>query len=386
MGESRLLTGNEAVAYGVARAGAEVVAAYPITPQTTIIESLADLVASGESGAEYVAVESEHSAMAACIGAAQAGARAFTATSAQGLALMHEMLHWAAGARLPIVLVDVNRAMAPAWSIWTDQNDSLSQRDTGWLQIYCETNQEVLDSVVQAFALAVRLSLPVMVVLDAFVLSHTSEAVEIPAPEEIEGVVPVWEEPWRIDPDHPVAIGGLALPPIYQEQRRRIHAAHLEALDLVEEIAAEWRRRFGRGAGLVEGYRLEDAETVLVASATVASTAREVIDDLRDEGVAAGLLRIRVFRPFPSERVREALRGRGRVVVLDRNCSYGASGIFAQEVRAALADVPAAPPVSGYVTGLGGLDVTPETIRGILDRAIAGETPEPEGTWVMSEI
>jgi len=380
--EARLATGNEAAAWGAARGGAQFVSAFPITPQTTIIEHLASLCAKGICGAEYMAVESEHSALAACIGAAQAGARAFTATSGQGLALMHELVHWAAGARLPIVMVDVNRAMAPPWNIWSDQNDSLSQRDTGWIQLYCGTAQEVLDGVVQAFALAARVSLPVLVVSDAFFLSHTAEPISVPSPEELAGFVPEWTAPWRIDPARPKAVGGLAQPADYERMRRALADAHTTALGEIEALAAEWRRRFGRGTGLLEAHRCDDAEEILVATGTVAGTARAAVDALRAEGRRVGLLRLRAFRPFPAAAVRAALGGARRVAVLDRNCSYGASGIFCQELRAALHGLPGAPPVHGFVAGMGGRDITPVRVVQALDRA-ASDPVTPEATWLM---
>jgi pyruvate/2-oxoacid:ferredoxin oxidoreductase alpha subunit len=380
MASDRLLTGNEAVAWAVARSGAQVVAAYPITPQTTIIETLASLGQKGVSRAEYVPVESEHSALAACIGAAHAGARTFTATSGQGLALMHELIHWAAGARLPIVLANVNRAMAPGWNIWTDQNDSLSQRDTGWIQLYCEDGQEVLDSVVQAFALAARLSLPVMVVLDAFFLSHTAEAISVPDEAEIADLIPAWTAPWRIDLEKPKALGSLVPSAEYEQMRRQIDAAHHEALSAIEDLAGTWRGRFGRGVGLVDRYRCEGADEILVASGTAASTARAVVDALRARGRSAGLVKVRAFRPFPTAALREALLPARRVAVLDRNCSYGASGIFFQEVRAALCGLVGAPPVHGFIAGMGGRDITPSTIEAALGHA-RGE-PRPESTWL----
>jgi pyruvate/2-oxoacid:ferredoxin oxidoreductase alpha subunit len=379
--EARLVTGNEAVAWAAARAGAEVIAAYPITPQTTIIEHLASLVAKGICKAEYVPVESEHSALAACIGAAHAGARAFTATSGQGLAYMHELIHWAAGARLPIVLVNVNRAMAPPWSIWSDQNDSLSQRDTGWIQLYCENAQELFDAVVQAFALAAKVSIPVMVVADAFFLSHTAEPVSIPDASELEGLVPRWTAPWRIDPARPKAVGGLAQPAEYERMRQLLAEDHRAALRELEALAAEWRRRFGRGCALVETYRCGGAEEIVVATGTVAGTARAAIDSARAQGRRAGLLKIRAFRPFPAAALREALGGARRVVVIDRNCSYGASGIFCQELRAALHGLPGAPAIHGYVAGMGGRDITPARIEQALRRAET-DPLTPEATWL----
>ncbi len=381
MAQDRLLTGNEAVAWAVARAGVQVASAYPITPQTSIIETLASLVQKGVSRAEYVPVESEHSALAACVGAAHAGARTFTATSGQGLALMHELIHWAAGARLPIVLAAVNRALAPGWNIWTDQNDTLSQRDTGWIQIYCADAQEVMDSTLQAFVLAPRLSLPVMVVLDAFFLSHTAEPVSVPDEAEVRDLIPTWEAPWRIDLDHPKAIGSLVAPAEYEGMRQKLAEAHQAAIGEIADLAAAWRDRFGRGVGLVDCYRCEDAEEVLVASGTAASTAREVVDDLRSRKRRAGLVRIRAFRPFPVKELRAALRTAHRVAVLDRNCSYGASGVFFQEIRAALCGVRGMPPVHGFIAGMGGRDVTPRTIEAALAFAGAGE-PRPESTWL----
>jgi len=381
MGEEHLLTGNEAVAWAVARAGAEVVAAYPITPQTSVIETLASLVQKGISRAEYVPVESEHSALAACIGAAQAGARAFTATSGQGLALMHELIHWTAGARLPVVLAAVNRALAPGWNIWADQNDTLSQRDTGWVQIYCENAQDVFDSTIQAFALAPRLSLPVMVVLDAFFLSHTAEPVSVADAGELAGLIRPWEAPWRIDLDRPKAVGSLVAPAEYESMRNQLAKAHEAALGEIADLADHWRRRFGRGVGLLDRYRCEDADEILVASGTAASTAREAVDELRARGRRAGLVRVRTFRPFPAAALREVLTPARRVAVLDRNCSYGASGIFCQEVRAALCGVRGAPPVHGFIAGMGGRDITPRTVEAALAAAEVGD-PRPEGTWL----
>ncbi|RMF86466.1 MAG: pyruvate ferredoxin oxidoreductase, partial [Nitrospirae bacterium] len=360
-----VVKGNGAVAHAVRLARAQVISAYPITPQTSIIEEIATMVAKGELDARFIKVESEHSALAGCIGAASAGARTFTATSAQGLALMHELIHWAAGARLPIVLANVNRAMAPGWSIWTDQNDSLSQRDTGWMQIYCQSSQEVVDSVIQAYKVSERVLLPTMVVLDAFFLSHTYEDVEIPEQETVDRFLPPLELPHRLDLEHPAALGNLVFPDRYMEFRRKMDLAHHHALDVWEEVGREWGELTGRPYGLVETYRTDGAELVFVTAATTASTARVVIDALRDEGLPVGLLRLRVVRPFPAEALRGLLGGRRMVVVLDRNCSFGHHGIFHQEVKSALYDLEPdrRPEVRGVIAGLGGRDVTPDDIR-----------------------
>jgi len=380
----KVIKGNDAVAHGVRLSRAQVIAAYPITPQTSIIEGLASMVADGELDARFVKVESEHSALAACIAAEQAGARTFTATSAHGLALMHELIHWAAGARLPIVLANVNRALAaPGWSIWTDQNDSLSQRDTGWMQVYCESSQEVVDSVIQAYGVSERVLVPTMVVLDAFFLSHTYEDVEIPDQAVVDDFLPPLDLSHRMDLARPAAFGNLVFPERYMEFRKKLDLAHADALEVWGEVGMKWGDRTGRYYGLMEGYRLDGAELVLVTAATVASTARTVIDDLRERGVPAGLLRLRVFRPFPADAIRDMLAGRDTVVIMDRNCSYGHHGIFHQEIKSALFELDHAeqPELRGVIAGLGGRDVTPEDIDEILMRAWENKLDEPVTWW-----
>ena len=383
----KVIMGNHAVSWGVRLARTEVIAAYPITPQTQVVEELSEMCATGELKARFIKVESEHSAMAACIGAASAGARTFTATSAQGLALMHELLHWAAGARLPVVMADINRAMAPGWTVWTDQNDSLSQRDTGWIQLYCESNQEVLDTTVQAFKLAEAVDLPVMVVLDAFYLSHTYEPVDIPEPAEVDDFLPKRVARYRLDTSEPHSYGALATPAVYMEMRLRQQEAMAQALTVLDAVDEEWGRRFGRRYGAIECYRTEDAELVLVVSGTVTSTARHVVNQLRAKGEKVGLVKARLFRPFPTEAMRGALAGVPHVAVLDRNISPGRSGIFAEEIRSALYDLDPKrrPAIHGYIVGLGGRDVRPETILDCVDRARAAArdgTPEREDVWV----
>jgi pyruvate/2-oxoacid:ferredoxin oxidoreductase alpha subunit len=260
----KLIMGNHAVAYGVKLARAEVVAAYPITPQTQTVEKIAEMVASGEMKAEYIKVESEHSAMAACIGASATGARAFTATSSQGLALMHEMLHWAAGARLPVVMTNVNRAMAPGWNIWSEQNDSLSQRDTGWMQFYCESNQEVLDTVIQAFKIAEKVLMPAMICLDGFSLSHTYEGVEIPDQEDIDDFLPSYDPEFKLDVDDPKTFGAMMFPEWYYEMRYKMHEAMVEAKSVIAEVDEEFYEKFGRKYGLIERYKCDGAKTVII--------------------------------------------------------------------------------------------------------------------------
>jgi len=366
----KVIVGNHAVSWGVSLARAEVIAAYPITPQTQIVEELAEMCGDGRLAARFIKVESEHSAMAACIGASAAGVRAFTATSSQGLLLMHELLHWAGLGRLPIVMADINRAVAPGWNIWTDQNDTLAQRDTGWVQLYCENNQEVLDTTVQAFQLGETLNLPVMIVLDAFFLSHTSEPVDIPSPEEVDAFLPRRETDLKLDVNDPRAFGALTTPAVYMELRMRQQEAFDRVPDVYRSIDADWAGRFGRPWGAIERYRMEDADTVLVTSGTVTSTARYVVNERRALGEKVGLLKIKMFRPFPTRALREALAGVPRVAVLDRNISPGHGGIFAEELRSALYDVAdwLRPRIDGYVIGLGGRDVTPAVIGECLDR------------------
>lgn len=378
---TRVIEGTHAISYAVQRCRVNVIAAYPITPSSGVVELLAEMCADGRLDARFVAVESEHSAMATCAGASQTGARAFTATSSHGLLYMHEMLHWCAGARLPIVLANVNRAVGAPWNIFADQNDSLSQRDTGWLQFYCENNQEVLDTIVQAFRVAERVSLPAMVCLDAFFLSHTSEPVSVPEQDLVDMYLPPYTPEYMLDTVAPRAFGGLPANDGYMELRARIEKAMREALDIAAEADERFHDLFGRGYGLVDTYRCDDAETILVTSGTAAGTARAVIDDYRTHGKAVGLARIRLFRPFPADELRRILTPARRIVVFDRNISFGSGGIMAGEVKAALANHVRVP-VFSYVGGLGGRDVTPDTLRSAIDHASASETPPPDMSWV----
>lgn len=382
-GQVKVITGNYAVAYAAKLARVQVVSAYPITPQTSIVEKLSEMCGSGELPAEFIKVESEHSAMSCLVGASLAGVRAFTATSSHGLAYMHEVLHWAAGQRLPIVLVNVNRAMGPGWNIWSDQTDSLSQRDTGWAQLYCESNQEALDTVIQAFRIAEQVYLPVMVVLDAFSLSHTSEGVEIPPQAAVDRYLPRFQPEVRIDTREPRFFGALVMPEHYMEHRWLMEEASRRILRVALQADREYGRIFGRSYGIVERYRTAGARLLLMATGTVASTAKEVVDAWRRRGRRVGLIRPRLFRPFPAEELRAACQGTRRLAVIDRNNSFGSGGIFATETRAALYGLPAArrPEVLSYVAGLGGRDITPDVIDRVLSAAWAGRA-EARGTWV----
>jgi pyruvate/2-oxoacid:ferredoxin oxidoreductase alpha subunit len=378
----QVLEGSQAVAEAVRLARVQVVSAYPITPQTHIVETLSDYCATGKMNAKFLRVESEHSCMAALIGAQSAGVRTFTATSGQGLALMHELLHWASGARLPIVMAEVNRALAPGWNIWVDQTDSLAQRDTGWIQFYCEDSQEVIDTTLLAYKLAESVALPVMVVLDAFFLSHTYEPVDVPEQEEADRFLPPYEARFELDPKNPCTFGPLVPPAVYMEMRHDMAAAMDTALTNFARIEDDYERIFGRRYGAVEAISCDDAEIVFVTSGTITSTARLVLQNLRSRGEKLGILKIKLFRPFPVEEIRKALKGAKKIAVIDRNFSFGASGIFAQEVRAALCNAPDHAPVFGYIAGIGGRDVTPEVLEEIYWKTKNSAAPERESIWI----
>ncbi|MEO0277267.1 MAG: pyruvate ferredoxin oxidoreductase, partial [candidate division WOR-3 bacterium] len=338
---------------------------------------------SGELNARFVNVESEHSALAVCISASIAGARAFTATSAQGLALMHELLHWASSARTPIVMGVINRAMATPWSIWTEQTDSLSQRDTGWMQIYCESNQEVLDSVILSYKVGERVFLPTMIVLEAFVLSHTSEPVEIPDQKIVDDFLPPYKNPLALNTSNPRAIGAVTSPDFYMEFRYKIQKAMEEAIDIIKEEGKKFEEKFGRYWGLVESFFAEDSEIVIVCAGAYSSTVKYAVKKMRENGKNIGVLRIRVFRPFPYDEIRKYLVGK-KVIVLDRNISFGAGGIFFQEIKSALFGQKKTK-CAGYILGLGGRDITPSTIEEIVSDFLKRKKFEEINFWGLKK-
>ncbi len=378
----KVITGNQAVAYGVILSRVDLISAYPITPQTTIVEELSELIASGRLKTKFLKVESEHSAMAALIGASTGGVRCFTATSSHGLAYMHEMLHWASGARLPIVMVNVNRALGPPWNIWSDQSDSLSQRDTGWVQLYCENNQEVLDTILQAYRIAESVKLPIMVVLDAFVLSHTSEAVEIPTMEEVDKFLPPFCPGYSIDTQEPMAFSVIATPEHFFEFRYKVQKAMEQVPEVAKKVDDEFRSMFGRGYGAIERYGKEGAEVLLMTSGTVTSTSRIVIQKLMQTGYSVAGIKIKRFRPFPAEEIDEAIKGVKKLAVIDRNLSAGVGGIFAQELRASLYSRKERPQIFGFISGLGGRDITPNLIEEAVQYTFEHSQPEEEILWL----
>jgi len=379
------ITGNQAVALAVKLCRTPLIAAYPITPQTSIYEKLSEWEASGTLKGIMMRTESEHSAMASCIAASLTGVRTFTATSSQGLALMHEMLHFAAGCRVPIVMANVNRVLSAPWGFWADQLDSLSQRDTGWIQFYCENGQEVLDSVIQAYKITEQVFLPAMVCLEAFLVSHFMEPVDIPEQEQVDQFLPPLNLPHRFDMDKP----GYLIPVVPAELYRKYRHMAQTSMDTVKEIADrvdhEYREKFGRGYGIIEPMMLEDAEIVIVTTGTITSTARVAIRSLREQGHRVGQLKIRLFRPFPAEEIQQALRGKKKIAVIDRNFSLGSGGIFCQELRAALVHSPDHPITFSYIAGVGGTDVPPEIIQKIALDVESRTEPKDTPIWMMEE-
>lgn len=381
----KVITGNHAVSFGAKLARAEVIAAYPITPQTEVVEKLSEIVSEGALRAKFIKVESEHSAMAACIGASAAGARAFTATSSQGLALMHEMLHWSAGARLPVVMANINRTMGPPWNIWSEQTDSLSQRDTGWLQFYCEDNQEILDTVIQAFKICEKISLPGMVCLDAFYHSHTSEIVDLPEQKIVDKFLPAYNPRYKLDINEPHTFGGLTGPEWYYELRYKIQSAMEDALEIINRTGEEYAKLTGRRYDLTEAYKTTDAREILITAGAISQTVKEAIDIMRQKNRKIGLLRIRAFRPFPKGDIRKITKRAKVVRVIDRNISLGNEGIFFQEVKSALCNERPCPPVFGFIAGLGGRDVTVDEIIKIAEW-MPKAAHNREFTWVGAKI
>jgi pyruvate/2-oxoacid:ferredoxin oxidoreductase alpha subunit len=354
-----LLSGNHAAAWAARLARPQVAPVYPITPQTPVLELLTTFQADGEFDAEIVTVESEHSVMSACVPASLAGARVFTATASQGLLLMHEVLHYAAGARAPIVMFNVNRTVASPWGFWPDQTDSMAQRDTGWIQYHVETAQEVLDTLLQAYAVAESCGLPVLVNADAFYVSHALEAVQLPAAGQVDAWLPPYAPAQRLDPLSPSSWGNVVTAEMYLRHRQAMEAAMAAVPARAAEVDRRWAERFGRSWGLVERYRCDAADTLFVTLGSLSGTAREAVDALRATGQAVGLVRLRLFRPLPAAALRTALAGARDVVVLDRNHSPGAGGVLAQELRAILhgrADAPAR--VHGVLAGVGGVNVS----------------------------
>jgi pyruvate/2-oxoacid:ferredoxin oxidoreductase alpha subunit len=369
MSKVKIINGNEAAAIGAKMSRVQVIAAYPITPQSKIPETLVKFVESGELNAEFIRVESEHSALTVCISASTVGARVFTATAANGLAYMHEQLHWAAGARLPIVMALANRGLGAPWTIFNDMQDSISQRDTGWMQVYCRDNQEIIDSIIMGYKICEQIHIPMMVCFDGFVLSHTVMPVEIPGQKQVDAFLPSYVPHLQVDGPGPVNINPVMLAdpranaegvlcPSYMGFRKRLQETLEEAGDIILQVGREFGEIFGRSyEGLLWKYRTEGADTILLTMGSVANEASLAADQLREKGYKAGVVALRVFRPFPSEPLRSALATASHVVIFDKNISYGNEGATCTEAKAALFESGLRPTITNYIIGLGGKNV-----------------------------
>jgi pyruvate ferredoxin oxidoreductase alpha subunit len=372
-------TGNEAMAEAMRQINPDVVAAYPITPATEIVQIFAGYVADGVVDTEFVPVESEHSAMSACIGASVAGGRTMTGTSSQGLALMAEMLYIAAGLRLPIVIADVNRALSSPINIHCDHSDTMMVRDSGWIQIFSENAQEAYDNMIQAVRIAETAKLPVMVTTDGFIISHGMERIEIIDDAEVKKFVGVYKpKHYLLNLDEPITAGALDLQDYYFEHRRQLAEAMINSKTVILDVAKDVNDKFGRSYGLFEKYKLDDADCAIVAMGSTAGTTKVVVDELRNKGLKAGLLKPRVFRPFPKEEIADALKGLKAVAVMDRSDALNANeGPLCLEVKAALYDKGLSKIILNYIYGLGGREIKPEEIEFVyneLTDAIKGKS------------
>lgn len=384
-----IITGNQAAAIGAKLSNVQVIAAYPITPQSQLAEILSQYVESGELKSEYVRVEGEHSAMTVCISASTVGARVFTATSANGLLYMHEQLHWAAGSRLPIVMCCVNRGVGAPWSIFNDQQDSFSQRDTGWIQIYCRNNQEILDSVIQAYRIAEEVYAPVMVCYDGFVLSHTMMPVEIPEADEVKKYLPHYKPHSILSPENPKTINSVLFPGRrentngvlcdgFMEMRYKLQAALEKSPDVIKKASAEYAQAFGRDhGGMLWGYKSEDADVLITGLGSVASEATVAVDLLREEGIKAGVIGIRVYRPFPRADAVLAFEKARHIIVLEKSISYGYEGGLCSDLKGAFYGSGMKAVFDNFIVGLGGRDVKAREIVDAVKASISSVERDP---------
>jgi len=397
MSNVQIMTGNTAAAMGAKLCQVQVVAAYPITPQTSVTEILSQFIEGGELKAEYIRVESEHTALTVCISASTVGARVFTSTSSQGLLYMHEQIHWAAGSRLPIVMCCVNRGVGAPWTIFNDQQDSIAQRDTGWIQIYCRDNQEIIDSVIQGYRIAEQVYIPVMVCYDGFVISHTMMPVDIPDAELVAEFLPPYKPHTILSPETPMNINPVLFPwrranaegvmcDGYMEMRYKLQKALDESRNVIIATGHAFAEVFGRDrGGMLWEYKTDDAEIILAGMGSVATEATTAADILRKEGIRAGVVGIRVFRPFPKEEVRDVFRKTKALIIFEKGISYGYEGALCSELKAAFYGTNMRMPIHNYVVGLGGRDVKArelaEAVRLSTDAIATGET-EPITKWL----
>jgi len=371
-----------AIAEAVKLANTDVIAAYPITPQTHIVEGLAEMVANGELDAEYIPVESEHSAMSACLGSSAVGARTFTATAGQGLILMHEVLLVAASMRLPIVMTVANRALSGPLNVWGDQSDAMSTRDSGWIQMFVENGQQAFDQVICAFYIAEHpdVLLPTMINVDGFHVSHVIEPIEMLDRKTVDGFLPPYKRKYTLDPDNPVSMGCFAAPNMYAETRKDLDAALRDSRKVILDVWRKYGELTGRHYKLVEQYKADNAETLLVTAGGYSENAMDAIDKMQSEGKKVGLVRVRLWRPFPYEEMVQALSGASNIIVLDRAISLGGPAPICSEIRAALYAGDKRPQVASIVGGLGGRDVSPADFEKLVEMGLqqikAGRTAE----------
>ena len=397
MSNVQIITGNQAAALAAKLCSVEVVAAYPITPQSQLSEILSSYVESGELKAEYVRVEGEHSALTVCISASTVGARVFTATSANGLLYMHEQLHWAAGSRLPIVMCCVNRGVGAPWTIFNDQQDSLAQRDTGWIQLYCRNNQEIIDTVIQAYRIAESVYCPVMVCYDGFVLSHTMMPVDIPDAAQVRAFLPPYQPHTILSPDDPRNLNPVLFPGQrrdsegvlrdgYMDMRYKLQAALEKASETIRAVNAAFAEAFGRDhGGMLWEYRTDDADLILAGMGSIASEATVAADRLREEGIKAGVVGIRSYRPFPKADVRNAFRNAKGIAIFEKSISYGYEGGLCSDLKAAFYGTAIKAPIHNYIAGLGGRDVKARELAAAAKNSLAGFEKgmvEPQTTWL----
>ncbi len=370
------IEGSAAIARVVKLCRPGVIAAYPITPQTHIVDGQAKMVADGELNAEFVNVESEHSAASVVLGAAATGVRAFSATSSQGLILMSEVLFNIVGMRVPFVLTCANRSLSAPINIWNDHQDSITLRDSGMIQFYGENNQEVSDLHILGYRIGEdrRVSLPVMVCLDGYILTHCLEVVDIPGQKEVDDFLPSYQPVFKLDPSSPETLGVLSDPNYYMETRYAIQETEKEVLSIIPEMVDEFERVFGRRVGgLVEAYRLEDAEVALIAMGSVCGTIKDTIDELREKGEKVGLLRIITYRPFPEDVIYQNLKNIPKIVVLDKSISLGAKGPVWTEITSLFQEKEETPQISGFILGLGGRDITKDSIKKVIKETEKGK-------------
>ncbi len=380
------IEGSRAVAEAVALARPEVISAYPITPQTHIVEDLGEMVKTGAlSPCEFLLVESEFGALSACIGSSAAGARSYTATSSQGMLFMMEAVYNASGMGLPIVMTVGNRAIGAPINIWNDWSDSMSARDAGWIQLFVESNQQAVDVHIQAFKLAEELSVPVMVCMDGFILTHSYTRVDMPEQADVDRYLPPFSPRQVLDPDHPLSMGAMVGPEAFTEVRTLAHFKQLEAIDVIPRQAAEFEEIFGRDSGgLIKCFDSEDADTVVVTMGSVIGTMKEVLADMRTDGHSIGAVTIRSYRPFPREALRAALGHARRVIVFEKSLALGMGGIVAMNLRMALQDFPLV--VHSVIGGLGGRPVTRQGLRRMFEKGVRDELEEPHFHELNTEV